>query len=96
MSNYGLTSRKPNRQPPRTDLTVAQEMNVHGRRVVAGQPISVYLPPRKTALRVTFRQAWRTADGREWVDVQLPNGNSRTIRPDAVKTVHRKRDPDAD
>lgn len=39
--------------------------------------------------KCSFIAYTRKDDGSEWIDILIPNGNSRTVRPDRIKTVHR-------
>jgi hypothetical protein len=83
-----LTTRKPTREA--LVNPVETEVIVDGRRLVRGQQVSVMLSGRKTACRCTFL-GWVTGpNGAEWVDVITPNDQCRTVRPEAIKTVHRK------
>lgn len=65
---------------------VSAEWARGGRTVRPGDEVSV----RGARGRYRFRQHVRLADGREWVDLVREDG-FRSVRPDAVRVVHRAR-----
>jgi hypothetical protein len=58
------------------------------RNITEGDEVSVYLPGRKTATRVKFKYA---DDHGNLTVVDPRNNGLRTVTPDAVKTIHRKK-----
>lgn len=74
---------------PRVDATreTASTLTVHGRRVQPGTELSIA----GIRGRCVFRQHVRHQSGAEWVDVLTSRGKSRSVRPDAIRTVHTRR-----
>lgn len=86
--------------PPRVDTsrTYADHLTVNGRRVERGDELTVKGIRRRTrknpdgVARVAFVDYVQHADGAEWVDViHGATGRSRSVRPDAIRRVHRRR-----
>lgn len=83
-----MTAARRTSPPP---VKLVREENVtldgHRHRLTPGAEATILLPTRKDGLRCVFRYA--DADGNlTFVDPR--NGGLRTVRPEAVKTVHYK------
>lgn len=80
------------RTPPRVDTSreTLDELTVNGRHVHRGDELTI-TPGAVPNLRgrVAFVRYVRHVDGAEWVDVLDKRGRSRSVRPDAIRTVHR-------
>lgn len=81
-----MTPRKRTKVRPLTDRETVRVMKLPGRSQIAlGTELSV----EGIRGRCTFSGYTRTAAGVEWVDVLTSAGRSRTVRPEAIRTVHR-------
>ena len=74
---------------PRVDpsRTYSPAMTVHGRAVERGTELTVA----GIRGRVAFVAHVRHVDGAEWVDVITARGFARTVHPNKIKCVHRRR-----
>ena len=72
--------------PPRVDpsRTYSDRTVVHGRHVEPGTELTVD----GIRGRVRFTAHVRHENGAEWIDVVTSRGFARSVRPDAVRTVH--------
>lgn len=76
--------------PPReiTDRVASTEVKIPRRRLVeAGDELTIA----GIRGRCSFVRYVRHESGAEWLDVTTSRGFSRTVRPEAVKTVHRRK-----
>jgi hypothetical protein len=74
--------------PPRVDTSriYTAETTIHGRHVTRGTELAAD----GIRGRVAFIAHVRHVDGVEWLDVVDTRGRSRSIRPDKIRTVHRR------
>lgn len=82
-----LTARAQGVERPAPEgWTISEETTIHGRHVQKGTELRV----RGIPGRVKFLRHITRDNGLEWIDVLSDFGGWRSVRPAAVRTVHRK------